>query len=217
MWAIPVKGATTSTAKKTKPVRGYSLEKIWDPWIRLWHWVLAAVVSLGWYWGEFMSFTSVKWHFYCGYLVLGLIALRLLWGIWGPKQVRLRALIPSPSAFRAYLGDIGERSPSGIAGHNPLGSLSVIVLLLLLTAQATSGLFLEAEDYFETAPLYSVVSESTVATLTWWHKLLSKCILVMTLLHVLAIFYYWIWKRENLIRPMITGWKWVRNPPDKSG
>ena len=148
--------------------------------------------------------------------MLGVIAVRLLWGLVGPRPIRLRALLPSPAALKAYIGTLGQRSPSGARGHNPLGSLSVIIILLLLTAQAATGLFLESEDYFETAPLYSMVSDSTVSTLTWWHKLLSKCILAVTILHVVAVFYYWIWKKENLIRPMITGWKWVRNPPDES-
>lgn len=197
-------------------MQNYSLEKIWDPLTRLWHWVLVVAVSAGWYFGEFMSFTTVKWHFYCGYVVLGLMAVRLVWGLVGPKPIRLRTLLPSPSALRAYIGTLGNRTPSGARGHNPLGSLSVIVLLLLLTAQAATGLFLESEDYFETAPLYSAVSDSTVATLSWWHKLLSKFVLVVTLLHVAAVFYYWIWKKENLIRPMITGWKWVRKPTDKT-
>ena len=173
------------------------------------------MVSAGWYFGEFMSFTTIKWHFYCGYTVLGLMTVRLVWGLIGPKPVRLRSLLPSASAFKAYLATLGRRTPSGTPGHNPLGSLSVIAFLLLLTAQAVTGLFLESEDYFETAPLYHLVSDSMVGRLAWWHQLLSKCILALTVLHVVAIFYYWIWKRENLIKPMITGWKWVRNRSDK--
>lgn len=198
-------------------MKDYSLEKVWDPLTRLWHWVLALVVSAGWYFGEFMSFTTIEWHFYCGYTVLGLMAVRLVWGLIGPKPIRLRSLFPSWATLKAYMATLGSRKPSGTRGHNPLGSLSVIAFLLLLTAQAGTGLFLESEEFFETAPLYSMVSESTVYRLTWWHKLLSKCILAVTLFHVTAIFYYWVWKRENLVRPMITGWKWVRNQSDKTG
>lgn len=197
-------------------MKGYSLEKVWDPLIRLWHWVLALVVTLGWCFGEFMSFTNIKWHFYCGYTLLGLILIRLIWGLCGPQPVRLSALFNSPRSIVAYLKNIKQRIPSGTRGHNPLGALSVIAFLILLTAQATTGLFLESEEFFETAPLFNLVSESTVWRLTWWHKLFAKCILGLVLLHVSVIFFYWIWKKENLIKPMITGWKWVRKLPSEN-
>lgn len=195
----------------------FSREKIWDPVTRLWHWVLAIVVVTGWCMGEFMSFTTIQWHFYCGYTVLGLVAFRCVWGLVGPVPVRLRALIPSPAALFRYLKSIGQRTPSGTPGHNPLGSLSVLAMLLLLTAQATSGLFIESDDYFESAPLAYLVSDAVTDRLTWWHKLLSKFVLGIVALHVAAIVYYLVWKKENLIVPMITGWKQVRrDQPDRA-
>lgn len=191
-------------------------EKIWDPVTRLWHWVLAIAVGLGWYFGEFMSFTTVEWHFYCGYTVLGLVVFRLLYGFVGPAPVRYRALVPTPSGVIAYAKTVGRREPSGTPGHNPLGSLAVIAMLALLLAQAGSGLFLESDDYFESAPLARYVSDAVSDPLTWWHKLMSKVILAIVVLHVSAIFFYLLWKKENLIRPMVTGWKWVKtgNDPD---
>ena len=86
-------------------------------------------------------------------------------------------------------------------------------MILLLTAQATSGLFIVSDDFFESGPLAYLVPDSVSNRLTWWHKLLSKFILVIISLHVAAIFYYLLWKKENLIKPMITGWKWVRSVP----
>jgi cytochrome b len=91
----------------------------------------------------------------------------------------------------------------------------VIAILLLLTAQAGSGLFLVSDDYFESAPLAHLVSEAVNNRLTWWHKLLSKFVLGIVGLHVAAIFFYLVWKKENLIMPMISGWKWVK-PSAKS-
>ena len=58
------------------------------------------------------------------------------------------------------------------------------------------------------------MSEATVNRLTWWHNLNANIILVLVLLHVGAILYYLIWKKENLVKPMITGWKQVRRKPD---
>jgi cytochrome b len=191
-------------------LQGLQLDKIWDPVTRLWHWVLVLAVGIGWAFGKFMSFDTIQWHFYIGYLVLGLMAFRLLWGFIGPEPVRYRAIIPTPTATIRYLRHIGRREPSGSRGHNPLGSLSVIAMLVAITAQGVTGLFIESEDFFESAPLAGYVSESMTSRLTWWHHFNADVILVLVILHVAAILFYLLWKKENLIKPMISGWKWVK-------
>ena len=194
-------------------------EKIWDPVTRLWHWVFVIVVATGWSLGTFMAFETIRWHFYLGYTVLGLLAFRYLWGFVGPKPVRYRALLPTPRATLTYLRRIGRREPSGVAGHNPLGALSVIAMLLAITAQAVTGLFIESEDFFEYGPLTGYVSEAVIDRMTGWHHLIADVVLVLVVLHVAAIVFYLLWKRENLVRPMITGWKQVRrngSPGDHS-
>jgi len=192
-------------------------EKVWDPLTRLWHWVLALVVSTGWCLGKFMTFSTIDWHFYCGYTVLGLVALRLAWGLIGPPPVRLAALLPSPAAVFVYLGKLGRREPSGTRGHNPLGALSVLAMLLVLAAQAGSGLFVESDSFFESGPLASEVPEAFRDRMSWWHGLLSNVILGLVLLHLGAIAFYRLWKRENLVLPMVTGWKWVKDAADGDG
>ena len=191
-------------------MRGLTREKIWDPVTRLWHWVLALAVGVGWTFGKFMSFDNIQWHFYLGYLVLGLVLFRCLWGLLGPAPVRLRALLPAPAELWRYLRHVGRREPSGAAGHNPLGSISVVLMLLAVGAQAVTGLFLVSDDFFESGPLAGYVSEATVNRLTWWHHLNADLILILVALHVGAVLFYLVWKRENLVKPMITGWKWVK-------
>jgi len=192
------------------PLQGLTREKIWDPVTRMWHWVLVLSVGIGWSFGKFMSFDTIQWHFYLGYLTLGLVVFRYLWGFIGPPPVRYRALLPTPGKLFGYLRQVGQRKPSGTPGHNPLGSLSVILMLLAITAQAVSGLFIESDDFFEYGPLAGYVTEATVSRLTWWHHLNADFILALVVLHVSAILFYLIWKNENLIKPMITGWKWVK-------
>ena len=191
-------------------MEGFHLEKIWDPVTRLWHWILVLAVSLGWSFGKFMSFDTIQWHFYIGYLILGLMVFRYLWGFAGPTPVRYRAIIPTPTALLTYLRHMGRREPSGSPGHNPVGSLSVIAMLVVIGAQAISGLFIESDDFFEYGPLAGYVSEAMVNRLTWWHHFNADVILVLVILHVSAILFYLVWKKENLIKPMITGWKWVK-------
>ena len=192
-------------------MEGYKLEKIWDPVTRLWHWVLVLAVSIGWSFGRFMSFDTIQWHFYIGYLILGLLAFRYLWGFVGPPPVRYRHFIPTPARTWQYLRGLGRRKPSGWHGHNPLGGLSVVAMLLAITAQAVSGLFIESDDFFESDPLVGTVSEALTNRLTWWHHFIADIILILVLLHVGAILFYLVWKRENLIKPMINGFKWVKS------
>ncbi|MDF1644952.1 MAG: cytochrome b/b6 domain-containing protein [Pseudomonadales bacterium] len=191
-------------------MKGFQLEKVWDRVSRLWHWVLVLTICISWWLGEYMEFDTIDWHFYVGYVVLGLMGFRFFWGFVGPSPIRFRALIPTPSQAIQYLKRIGHRQPSGSPGHNPIGSLSVIAMLVSITMQAVTGMFIESDDFFESAPLAAYVSDETMGLLTWWHHLNAKIILVLVCLHLLAILFYLIWKKENLIKPMITGWKWVR-------
>jgi len=192
-------------------MQGFKLEKIWDPVTRLWHWVLAILVAVGWSFGKFMSFDTVQWHMYIGYCILGLMAFRLLWGFVGPEPIRWRRLLPTPQATLHYLKTVTRRNPSGTPGHNPLGSLSVLALVVAISAQALTGLFIESEDFFESGPLAYLLSQDMIYRLTGWHHLLADVVLVLVVLHVGAILFYLVWKRENLIKPMITGWKWIEN------
>ena len=189
---------------------GYHLEKIWDPVTRLWHWALALSVVAGWSMGKFMTFSTIEWHFYCGYATGGLLIFRCYWGLFGPAPIRFKQLIPTPSDTIAYLIKMRNPVPSGTPGHNPIGSLSVIAMILLLGTQATTGLFVESDDFFEMGPLAGYVSNDLIARITWIHRLIADWILVIVVLHVGAILFYLVWKKENLIKPMITGWKWVK-------
>jgi cytochrome b len=189
---------------------GYHLEKIWDPVTRLWHWVLVLSVVTGWSMGKFMTFSTIEWHFYCGYATGGLLIFRCYWGFFGPAPIRFKRLIPTISDTVAYLRKMASRAPSGTPGHNPIGSLSVIAMILLLGTQATTGLFVESNDFFEMGPMAGYVSNDLIDRMTWIHRLVADWILMIVVLHVCAIFFYLIWKKENLIKPMITGLKWVK-------
>jgi cytochrome b len=192
------------------------LKKVWDPVTRLWHWFLALIVITNWGFGEFMSFDTIEWHFYLGYSLLGLLAFRILWGFFGPQPVCWKSLLPAPGDVVAYLRGVLHREPSGTPGHNPIGSLSVFALLIALMGQGVSGLFIESDDFFESGPLVAYVSEAVVNRMTWIHHLSAKVLLVLVILHLAAIVFYRIWKRENLVKPMINGWKWVRVEPPES-
>lgn len=182
--------------------------RVWDPFVRSFHWLLVIAVATAWWLGSYGPFDKT-FHFYAGYAVGGLVALRLIWGVIGPSTARFAQFVRGPATVARYATTVPARQPSGWRGHNPLGAWSVVALLALLLVQVMTGLMAD-DDIFNTGPLRPYVSSELSATATAVHAQVSELLLVFVALHVFAIAFYAIWKRENLIRPMITGWKYVR-------
>jgi cytochrome b len=183
--------------------------RIWDPLLRIFHWALVAAFATSFVLGEFGP-NIMTLHFWSGYVICGLLAFRLIWGIFGSKHARFTDFIAGPGQVVRYMRHLPERSPSYWPGHNPLGGLAVIALLLLLVAQVTTGLLADPEDYINQGPLAHLVSADMNRAASAWHEIIGSVLLGLIALHVGVIVFYRIWKREDLIRPMITGRKKVR-------
>lgn len=183
--------------------------KVWDPFIRVYHWALAALVIANWLLGHYGP-AVMTLHFWLGYAIIALIAARIIWGFIGPEPARFASFLPHPRALAAYARGFFRRSPSLWHGHNPMGALSVLAILGLLLWQVGSGLIADPDDFINIGPLASEVSRPTSRSAVAWHKTGADIIMWLVILHVAVILYYRIWKNEDLIRPMITGWKWVR-------
>jgi cytochrome b len=179
--------------------------KVWDLPTRAFHWSLAVCVAAAWGTG---SAGKMDLHFALGYVVLCLLALRLLWGFIGFPTARFSQFVKGPKAAVAYvryrLGRPGGEPPP--PGHNPIGGWMVVALLLILAAQAGTGLF-TSDDIMVDGPLTSWVSSKAVTILSTIHRVESKLLLGLVGLHVAAVLIYLTVFRENLVRPMITGWK----------
>lgn len=174
---------------------------VWDLPLRLFHWLLAILVVAAIATAT-IGGNALEWHMRAGYGILVLLIFRLLWGIWGGHHARFASFVRGPGAVLAYLrGEIAAG-----AGHNPLGALSVLAMLAVLFAQAVMGLFAN-DDIFTEGPLYKLVSKETSDWLTGLHKQNLYLIGGLIALHLSAVFYYLLAKRDNLIRPMITGYK----------
>ncbi len=152
----------------------------------------------------------MQWHFYAGYMTGGLLVIRLLLGLFGPSSLRFSSLGFSWQQLKNYVSHFLRRAPSGVAGHNPLGSLSVIAMLLALSVQVITGLFSEDDALFYEGPLASSVSSAVRLKLISIHHFSASALLWLVGLHVGAILFYLIWKKENLVIAMITGNKLVR-------
>lgn len=189
--------------------------RVWDLPTRLFHWLLVLVViglvttgQLG----------LMNWHFRLGYAMLGLLFFRLLWGLIGGRWSRFSAFIYSPASLWHYLR--GRGKPDHGVGHSPTGALSVFALLFLLLIQVGTGLVSD-DEIASAGPLSHRVSGALVSLATTYHRDIGKWILIgLVVLHILAILYYLLYKRENLIRPMICGDKdmpWAAQPSRDDG
>ena len=174
--------------------------RVWDLPTRLFHWLLVALVTfsvatakLGGLW--------LDWHMRSGYAILALLAFRLLWGVAGSRYARLGHFVRGPRIVLAYLRG---RHPHDGAGHNPLGALSVVVILAVLLAQAATGLFTNDGSFTE-GPLAKLVSRATGELLSSTHRWGEVAVYGMVALHAVAIAYYLVVRRDNLVGPMITG------------
>ncbi len=173
---------------------------IWDVPTRLFHWllvfaVLALVISgkLGGGW--------INWHGRIGLAVLGLLVFRLLWGFFGSSYARFWSFFPTPKKVSAYL-----RGEWRGHGHNPLGAFSVFALLGVLLVQVLTGLVAN-DDIAFTGPLYDLVGRDLSNLATRWHHWSVNVLLALVGLHVAAILFYAHVKKDNLVKPMLLGWK----------
>ena len=147
------------------------------------------------------------WHFRLGYAVLALLLFRLLWGVVGGHWSRWSQLPLRPQEVIAYLKDV--LPVQSLAGHNPLGSWSIVVMLVVLTFQVSTGLVSD-DEIANAGPLTSLVSGSWVSWATSWHKLWGKWLVIfLVLLHLLALGWYRFRKREFLVSAMLHGHKSV--------
>lgn len=183
--------------------------RVWDPALRLFHWTLAFLVTASWVLGQFGP-SRMTLHFWSGYAIIALLVFRLVWGLVGPRPARFAHFIKGPRAVWGYARGFFSREPSFWDGHNPMGALSVIAMLALLVVQVATGLVSDPDDFINVGPLADQVSRATNKAAVGWHHLGATLILILVVLHVAIVLWYRFWKREDLIRPMITGWKIVR-------
>jgi cytochrome b len=176
--------------------------RLWDLPTRLFHWLLAGLVVASFVSGK-IGGNAMDWHGKFGLAILGLLAFRLVWGFAGSTYARFVSFLPTPAKVLAYL-----RGQWRGVGHNPLGAFSVFGLLLVLAIQVGTGLFGNDDIAFR-GPLYELIGKDLSDRLTGLHKLSVNVLIALVTLHIVAIAFYVRVKKDDLIRPMLTGWKEV--------
>lgn len=177
--------------------------KVWDAPTRIFHWSLVACFAGAWITAEM---GDREWHERFGLAVIALVLFRIVWGFVGGEFARFTSFVRGPGAVIAYVREtIGGRHREQ-PGHNPLGALAILALLLLLATQAGMGLFANDDILYE-GPLYHLVTYDLSGTLTGWHHRLFDLILIVVGIHVLAVISYMLFLGVDLIQPMFTGVK----------
>jgi cytochrome b len=176
--------------------------RVWDLPTRLFPWALALLI-VGLAVSGYRGGDAMSWHAQMGYAVLALLLFRIVWGFVGGRWSRFRAFAFSPRDIFEHLR--GNGVPDRLVGHNPLGAISIFAMLLFLLVQAGSGLFADDEIAF-TGPLNRFVESAQGLAATSYHKRVGQWILLaLVVLHVSAVVFYLIRKKDNLVRPMIVG------------
>jgi cytochrome b len=180
--------------------------RVWDLPTRLFHWALVLCI-VGLVTTSQIGGNAMIWHFRFGYSVLSLLLFRIVWGFMGGRWSRFASFIYSPGTVLRYLR--GQGRPEHSVGHNPLGAGSVFAMLFVLLAQVGTGLLAD-DEIANAGPLTKFVTDTVISQATRYHKSWGKyALLLLVSLHILAILFYVLKKRQNLVRPMVVGDKEV--------
>jgi cytochrome b len=166
---------------------------VWDVPTRVFHWLQA--LSFGAAYLTAFSERMRNYHVALGYILLGLLVFRLLWGFIGTRYARFSSFLFNPGEVVAYLLTMIKRKPEHYLGHNPAGSVSVWLLLALGLFIGVTGVLALQDD----------ASDLVVEM----HGVATNVMLGVILLHLIGVVMSSILHRENLVRAMITGFKTV--------
>lgn len=199
--------------------------RVWDPLVRLVHWSLVLAFAIAWLTGD----ESEAWHIWAGYAAAGLIALRLVWGLIGPRYARFSQFLRGPGAVMGYLRDMTRGREARYIGHNPAGAVMVIALLGTLCATAFTGWLLVEPARLAYLPALPQVVAPAYAdddddgdmgrardadAVEDVHEVLANLMLVLVALHIAGVILASRRHHENLPRAMITGRKPAPKPGD---
>lgn len=165
--------------------------KVWDPLVRIFHWSLLICFFAAY----LLSEENQYWHETMGYCVLGLISFRLVWGLIGTRYARFSSFVPTGNQLFAYVKAVLEKREERHLGHNPLGGMMILALLLALATIVTTGWMMTLDQFWGTEWVEEV------------HEAAAKLTLGLVALHVAGVIFSSLRHKENLVKAMITGRK----------
>jgi cytochrome b len=186
--------------------------RVWDPLIRVVHWLLAAAILVDWFTDE-----PLWMHTWLGYFAAALIVLRIIWGFAGPENARFVSFVRGPRMVFDYLAGLVRFSSKRYLGHSPAGGAMIVALLIMIAATVGTGMANLAADRGE-GPLSGVVAKverparvpgqrRPPLLMKQVHETVANITLVLVVLHVFGVALASFAHRENLVGAMITGRK----------
>ncbi len=165
--------------------------KVWDPFVRAFHWSLAALFLLAYVTGDEIE----QVHIVAGYTIAGLLALRIVWGIVGPRHARFTDFVRSPRAVLAYARDVALLRAPRYLGHNPAGGIMVLALIVMLAGTCITGYMMTTDAYWGSEAFEEV------------HEVFANLTIGLIVVHIIGVLIASFEHRENLVKAMITGRK----------
>ena len=183
----------------------------WDRPTRIFHWLLLALIVSAYIsteYAEDLGDVLLVWHRWNGLAICVLLVWRLLWGVFGSSTSRFASFVPSPAGAWRYARAAWKGGAPRYLGHNPLGSVMIIGLLIALLTQVGLGLFAIDDDDLTGGPLRRLVDHAGNKTATHWHEWVFDFVLLpLAGLHIATNVLYGRLKKEPLITAMVTGQK----------
>lgn len=165
--------------------------KVWDLFVRVFHWSLATLFVVAYASGDEIE----RLHIAAGYAIAGLLAMRIVWGLVGPRHARFSDFVRPPRQVLAYLADVVRGRERRYLGHNPAGGLMIVVLVGMLSATCVTGLMMTTDAFWGAKWVEQV------------HEACANLTLSLVVFHALGVLVTSFGQRENLVKAMITGRK----------
>lgn len=189
---------------KSPNIPGTRQVKVWDILVRFTHWTVAAGIIANLLFTEDGS----DLHVYVGYTVVGLVVLRLLWGLVGTRYARFTNFFPTPTRLKAHLSNLSiRRVDEQHLGHNPLAAIMMLSLWAVIIGLGITGYLMESHIFSHIQLL------GNKDLLEEIHELLANSLYLLVPLHIIAAIAMSYWQRQNLIKSMVTGKKTVTDEP----
>lgn len=163
---------------------------VWDLVVRLFHWSTVVLFA-----AAYLIERPRDLHEALGYLLLTVLAVRVVWGFVGTQHARFTDFVPAPGALARYLRDLAAGRERRYLGHNPAGGAMVVALMLTLAATGTTGWMMGLDAFW---------GQDWVEDL---HEGLATFAVLLIAIHVVGVIYESLRHGENLVRAMITGKK----------
>jgi cytochrome b len=185
-------------------VQGTTRVRVWDLPVRIVHWWIVLLL-VGLLVTGLLGDDWLLWHIRFGQAMLALVVFRVLWGFVGSRNARFSAFLHGPGDVVRYVRSFTGQHERH-ATHNPLGGWMVVLLLVALLVQATTGLFTN-DDVLWGGPLSEKVTKETSDAVSVFHRKFWWVVATLSAIHIVAVLaYLGLWK-DNLIVPMVTGYK----------